>query len=52
MKKVKIVCTIEQMETIHTALRLELERNWGKDQVVVKLLEDALKSVMEWRYAE
>ena len=45
MGKVTITCTDEQWSTIYTALRLELERNWGKDAGVVKLLKDAINVV-------
>ena len=41
----KIECTQEELNTIYTALRLELERNWGKDAEVVKLLQDAIEAV-------
>lgn len=41
----KIECTQEQRNTIYTALRLELERNWGKDEDIVKQLQDAIKAV-------
>lgn len=41
----KIECTQAQLETIYTALRLELERNWGKDEKVVKALQDAIEAV-------
>ena len=40
-----IKCTKEELQTIYTALRLELERNWGKDAEVVKRLQDAIESV-------
>lgn len=40
-----IECTQEERNTIYTALRLELERNWGKDAAVVKMLQDAIEAV-------
>lgn len=42
---VKIECTKQQWNTIYTALLLERERNWGKDEDVVSALSDALKAV-------
>lgn len=44
-----IKCTQEERNTIYTALRLELERNWGKDAEVVRLLQDAIKAVSSAR---
>ena len=41
----KIECTREEVNTIYTALRLELERNWGKDEKIVKALEAAIAAV-------
>lgn len=41
----KIECTREELTTIYTALRLELERNYGKDAEVVKQLQDAIEAV-------
>lgn len=40
-----INCTREELTTIYTALRLELERNWGKDADIVKQLQDAIEAV-------
>ena len=42
----EIKCTGEQWSTIKTALRLEIERNYGKSPEVVDMLESALSAVM------
>lgn len=38
----EVLLTDEERNTIYTALLLERERNWGKDETVVKLLQDAI----------
>ena len=42
---ITINCTEEVYNTIYTSLRLELEKNWGKDEDVVKLLKTAIEAV-------
>ena len=34
--------TDKQYATIYTALRLERERNWGRDAGIVKQIQDAI----------
>lgn len=41
----EVLLTDEERNTIYTALLLERERNWGKDENVVKLLQDAINVI-------
>ena len=41
-----------QWNTVYTALRLERERNWGKDPDVLAELESAIIAVKNWKEAK
>lgn len=43
MKTIK--CTDAEWNTIYTALRIELERNYGGDEEIVKQLQSAAEAV-------
>ena len=45
MKSITITCSESELNTIYSALRIELERNWGGDPDVVEQLKDAMKAV-------
>ena len=44
---VSVTFTPEQFCTVKTALRLEIERLWGKDDDAIKALKDALSALEE-----
>lgn len=43
--KFDVVFSEEALNTVITALRLEKERYWGKDEETVKLLKDAEEQI-------
>lgn len=47
MKIVKL--TDEQWNTVYTALRLERERFWGKDEETVNLIQNTLNAVCDYK---
>ena len=49
-KMVKITCTMEQLATIKTALKLEYERNYGQSTGAEKLIKSALEAVNAWKW--
>lgn len=47
-KQFKIECTLTELETIMTALRLELERQTSTQSEAYKLISDAIAAVADF----